>query len=76
MRRISIWGWTAILVTLAGCQSIGLSPGSPVYTGNSRPAIYPPPSSAQEEKRDARFFLAYPDESVMPHVDMLPREAN
>jgi hypothetical protein len=75
MRRIGIWGWTASLITLAGCESLGINPGSPVYTGNSRPAIYPPPITAQEEKRDARFFLAYPDESVMPTVDMLPREA-
>jgi hypothetical protein len=60
-----------LVIGLTGCAGV-----EPLFVGNSRPAIYPRPADVQEEKRDARFFLAYPDESIGPPLDMLPREAD
>ncbi|MBX9654349.1 hypothetical protein K2Y11_12110 [bacterium] len=66
MRRNGILGMVLPLVLVVGCAP------KPLFVGPSRPAIAPAPTTAQEEKRDARFFLAYPDESVGPSSGLAP----
>lgn len=40
-----------------------------------RPPANPEPRTVQEEIRDARYFLAYPDESAGPSAGLQPRDA-
>ncbi|MFO0949474.1 MAG: hypothetical protein U1D30_26770 [Planctomycetota bacterium] len=59
------WYW---LVLATGCSS------SPMEFSDRRPPTTPAPIDVQQEIRDARYFLAYPDETIGPQTGMLPRQ--
>jgi hypothetical protein len=50
------------ILLLAGCQLLQ----------DHRPPTYPAPIDIEQEKRDARFFLAYPTESFLPAAAFRP----
>lgn len=55
-----------MLGTVSGCA------GLMDRIEDRRPPTTPAPVNAQAEMRDARFFLAYPDDTVAPHSGMQP----
>ena len=66
MRRIraGLFGFLVVTLGCAADQSI---------LSDHRPVTTPAPIDVQAEIRDARFFLAYPDETVAPDSGLQPR---
>ena len=68
MRRIRM-GLLCLAAGLTGCASGQSS------IRDSRPPTTPAPVDVQAEIRDARFFLAYPDQSIGPDPGIRPKQA-
>ncbi len=63
-RRRIAWG-AALAAAAAGCEQQGLF-------RDNRPPTLPAPVDVRQEQRDARYFLALPDESFLPAAGFRP----
>ncbi|MGL4463919.1 MAG: hypothetical protein ACRC1K_17330 [Planctomycetia bacterium] len=63
------WKWATAATLLGGCA---IPPGEVIQ---NRPAVYPPPNDVQAEIRDARYFLAFPDEALGPETGFMPKDS-
>lgn len=70
MRLCRVVGVVAVAACLSGCFL-----SEPFYGARNRPPVTPAPETATEEIRDARSFLALPDDSMVPASGFTPRWA-